>query len=84
MVPTLNRISKQNRRLYVFSLAKSKIDDTVRIINEMEVDARMIMNNSKEAYDILTKIFKSISSYQFNQLIDKCYISDDGKLRVKE
>lgn len=41
-------------------------------------------NNRQEAYKLLTTIFRSISVRQFNLLIDKCDISEDGKLVVKE
>lgn len=86
MTPILNSISKQNRRLFVFSIAKDKINNTVNIINGMVADPMIFLdkNNRQEAYNFLATIFRSITVRQFNLLIDKCDISDDGKLVVKE
>ena len=86
MTPLLNSISKQNRKQFVFSVAKDKINNTVNIINGMVADPMILLdkNNRQEAYKLLTTIFKSVSVKQFNLLIDKCDITEDGKLVVKE
>lgn len=86
MTSILNGISKQNRKLFVFSTAKDKINNTVNVINGMVADPMILLdkNNRQEAYKLLTTIFRSISVRQFNLLIDKCDISEDGKLVVKE
>lgn len=86
MTPLLNSISKQNRKQFVFSVAKDKINNTVNIINGMVADPMILLdkNNRQEAYKLLTTIFKSVSLKQFNLLIDKCDITEDGKLVVKE
>lgn len=86
MTPILNQIGKQNRKLFAFSIVKDKIKNTVDIINRMGIDPTIIMdkNKKKEAFQLLSTIFRSITSRQFNQLINKCYISEDGKLMVKE
>lgn len=86
MTPILNSISKQNRKQFVFSIAKDRINNTVNIINGMVADPAILFdkNNRQEAYNFLATIFRSITVRQFNLLIDKCDISDDGKLVVKE
>ena len=86
MTHLLNSISKQNRKQFVFSVAKDKINNTVNIINGMVADPMILLdkNNRQEAYKLLTTIFKSVSLKQFNLLIDKCDITEDGKLVVKE
>lgn len=86
MTPILNSISKQNRKQFVFSIAKDRINNTVNIINGMVADPMILLdkNNRQEAYKLLTTIFKSITIRQFKLLIDKCDISEDGKLVVKE
>lgn len=86
MTPILNGISKQNRKQFVFSIAKDKINNTVNIINGMVADPMILLdkNNRQEAYKLLTTIFKSVSVRQFNLLINKCDITEDGKLVVKE
>ena len=86
MTPILNLISKQNRKLIEFSTAKDKIYNTVSVINGLGVDPMRVIdkNNWEDAYQLLSTMFKSVTNRKLNQLIDNCYISEDGKLIVKK